>query len=136
VSVRAMHEHVLEEVYRCKKSILNWCWNPLRARFSYFSVLDKKTDDNYIELKEDINLVKVKLSGLSDRVDTVETNLVKRIDAVDSRLDKVEISLTKRIDAVDEKLTKRIDAVHTELIAHRESVELHKVPRKRVLKQV
>jgi peptidoglycan hydrolase CwlO-like protein len=72
-----------------------------------FSVLDKKTDDNHDELKEEISLVNVKISAL-----------------------------TKRIDAVDENLTKRIDAVHSELVAHRKSVELHKAPGRRVLKQL
>lgn len=83
-----------------------------------FSVLDKKIDDVRDELKHDNGILNVKISALSDRIDTVEANL------------------TKRLDAVEDKLTKRIDAVHTELIAHRENVELHKVPRRRVLKQV
>jgi CII-binding regulator of phage lambda lysogenization HflD len=116
-----------------------------------FSVLDKKIDDVRDELKHDNGILNVKITAVSDRLDRVEANLTNRIDAVDDkltkridavedklnkRIDAVEDKLTKRIDAVDEKLTKRIDAVHTELIAHRENVELHKVPRRRVLKQV
>ncbi len=34
-----------------------------------FSVLDKKIDDKHDELKEEIGLMNVKLSGLRDRVD-------------------------------------------------------------------
>lgn len=90
-----------------------------------FSVLDKKIDDVRHELKDDGSLLNIKISALSGR-----------IDAVDTRLGKVETNLTKRIDAVEDKLTKRIDAVHSELVAHRGSVELHKLPRRRVLKQV
>jgi len=105
-----------------------------------FSVLDKKIDDVRDELKHDNGILNVKITAVSDRLDSVEANLTNRIDAVDDkltkRIDAVEDKLTKRIDAVDEKLTKRIDAVHSELIAHRENVELHKVPRRRVLKQV
>lgn len=112
-----------------------------------FSVLDKKIDDVRDELKHDNGILDVKISALSGRIDAVDTrlgeveaNLTKRIDAVDEkltkRIDAVEDELTKRIDAVDEKLTKRIDAVHSELVAHREHVELHKAPRRRVLKQV
>lgn len=116
-----------------------------------FSVLDKKIDDVRDELKHDNGILNVKITAVSDRLDRVEANLTNRIDAVDDkltkridavedkltkRIDAVDEKLTKRIDAVDEKLTKRIDAVHTELIAHRENVELHKVPRRRVLKQV
>ncbi|NJD37126.1 MAG: hypothetical protein FIA89_02210 [Geobacter sp.] len=94
-----------------------------------FSVLDKKIDDVRDELKHDNGILNVKITAVSDRLDRFEANLTNRIDAVDDKL-------TKRIDAVEDKLTKRIDAVHTELIAHRENVELHKVPRRRVLKQV
>ena len=90
-----------------------------------FSTLDKKIDDVRDELKDDDSLLNVKITALSDRIDAVKDDLTKRIDAVDTKLDKVETNLTKRIDAV-----------HSELVSHRESVELHKAPRRRVLKKV
>lgn len=99
-------EVVLESIESKLQQVLECC-----------SALNKKIDDVRDELKHDNGILNVKISAVSDRLDRVEANL------------------TKRIDAVDEKLTKRIDAVHTELIAHRENVELHKVPRRRVLKQ-
>jgi FtsZ-binding cell division protein ZapB len=71
-----------------------------------FSVLDKKIDDVRDELKHDNGILNVKISAISGRIDTFEANL-----------------------------TKRIDAVHSELVAQRESVELHKAPRRRFLKQ-
>ncbi len=123
-----------------------------------FSTLDKKIDDVRDELKEDVSLLDVKITALSDRIDAVKDDLSKKIDAVDEKLtkkiDAVDEKLTKQIDAVDKKLTKqigavdtrlgkvennltgRIDALHSELVAHRESVVLHKAPRRRVLKQV
>ena len=83
-----------------------------------FSALNKKIDDVRDELKHDNGILNVKISALSDRLDRFEANL------------------TNRIDAVDDKLTKRIDAVHIDLITQRASFELHKAPRRRVLKQV
>lgn len=121
-------EVVLESIESKFQLILECC-----------STLDKKIDDVRDELKNDDGILNVKITAVSDRLDRVET----KVDAVDARLDKVEANLTKRIDAVDTRLdkveanlTERIDAVHSELVAHRGSVELHKAPRRRVLKQV
>ena len=78
-----------------------------------FSTLDKKIDDFRGELKEDISLLDHKITALSNRVSSVETNLSARIDAVETNLGA------------------RIDAVHSELIDHRNNTEMHKAPRKR-----
>ncbi len=89
------------------------------------STLDKKIDDVRDELKDDDSLLNVKITTLSGRIGAVDEKLTKKIDAVDTRLGKVENNLTGRIDAL-----------HSELVAHPESVVLHKAPRRRVLKQV
>jgi hypothetical protein len=81
-----------------------------------FSTLDKKIDDFKGELKEDISLLDVKISALSNRIDAVETNLSNRLDGVDARLDGIDA---------------RLDVMNDELIAHRNNTELHKTPRKR-----
>ena len=125
-----------------------------------FSTLDKKIDDVRDELKDDVALLDVKITELSGRIDAVdtkldkvETNLTRRLDAVDTRLDGIDTRLDgidtrldgidtrldgidTRLDKVETNLTNQIDAVHSELVAHRGSVELHKLPRRRVLKQV
>lgn len=82
-----------------------------------YSVLAKEIKDTRNELKEDISLLDVKISGLSKRVDTVEANLGARIDAVEANLGA------------------RIDAVHSELIDHRNSSEMHRVPRRNGIKK-
>jgi DNA anti-recombination protein RmuC len=93
-----------------------------------YSVLAKEIKDTRNELKEDISLLDVKISGLSKRVDTVEANLGTRIDAV-------EANMGARIDAVESNLGARIDAVHSELIDHRNSSEMHRVPRRTGIKK-
>ncbi|ACD96962.1 hypothetical protein [Trichlorobacter lovleyi] len=72
-----------------------------------FSVHSKEIYELKTELKEDIALVDAKVMGLS-----------------------------KRMDAVEKHLSAEITEVRDELRAHRETVELHAVPKKRVLKKV
>lgn len=110
------------------------------------NVLAKEIKDTRIELKEDISLLDHKITALSNRVSSVETNLGSRIDAVETRIDSVEMRLSTRIDSVETRLSARIDsvesnlsdkidAVHTELIDHRNNSEMHKAPRKRVIRK-
>ncbi len=93
-----------------------------------FSTLDKKIDDFRGELKEDISLLDVKITALSKRVSSVETNL-------NARIDSVETNLNAKIDSVEANLSNRLDAVHSELIDHRNNSEMHKVPRKRQIRK-
>ena len=99
------------------------------------SVLAKEIKDTRIELKEDISLLDHKITALSNRVSSVETNLGSRIDAVETRIDSVETRLSARIDSVESNLSNKIDAVHTELIDHRNNSEMHKVPHKREIRK-
>ncbi len=115
-----------------------------------FSVHSKEIYELKTELKEDIALVDAKVMGLSKRVDQVEENLGNRIDSVEKnlnqRIDSVEKNLNQRIDSVEKNLNQKIDSVEKrlsgeivevrdELRAHRENVELHAVPKKRLLKK-
>ena len=93
-----------------------------------FSVLNKKNEDEGTKRKEENELLNVKITALSNRVSSVETNL-------NSKIDSVETNLNSRIDSVETNLAARIDAVHSELIDHRNSSEMHKVPRKRVIRK-
>jgi hypothetical protein len=116
-----------------------------------FSVHSKEIYELKTELKEDISLVDAKVMGLSKRVDRVEENLGNRIDLVEKnlnqRIDLVEKNLNQKIDSVEENLNQKIDSVEKrlsseisevrdDLRAHRESVELHAVPKRRALKKV
>lgn len=75
-----------------------------------FSVLNKKIEDERGERKEDYALLDVKISALSTR-----------FDGVDARLDGIDV---------------RLNGMTSELTAHRNSTELHKVPRKREVRKV
>ncbi len=81
-----------------------------------FSVLNKKIEDERADRKEDSALLNVKISALS-----------KRFDGVDSHLDGIDA----RLDGIDA----RLDDMTSELTAHRNSTELHKVPRKREVRK-
>jgi len=83
-----------------------------------FSVLDTKIDRVEERLTEKIEIVDAKVMGLSRRVDSVEKNL------------------NEKIDSVEKNLSAEIIEVRDELRAHRENVELHAAPKKRVLKKV
>jgi len=72
-----------------------------------FSLHSKEIADLRIELKEDIALVDAKVMGLA-----------------------------KRVDSVEKRLSAEITEVRDDLRAHRENVELHAAPKKRVLKKV
>ncbi|MGE0919022.1 hypothetical protein [Trichlorobacter lovleyi] len=83
-----------------------------------FSVLDTRIDRFEERLTEKIELVDAKVMGLSKRVASVEK------------------SLNEKIDTVEQNLSAEIVEVRDELRAHRENVELHAAPKKRVLKKV
>jgi DNA anti-recombination protein RmuC len=127
-----------------------------------FTIHSKEIADLKTELKEDIALVDAKVMGLSKRVDSVEKNLNDKIDSVEKNLndkiDSVEKSLNDKIDSVEKNLNTKINSVEKnlntkinsvekrlsseitevrdDLRAHRESVELHAVPKRRALKKV
>jgi DNA anti-recombination protein RmuC len=105
-----------------------------------FSIHSKEIYELKTELKEDISLVDAKVMGLSKRVDRVEENLGNRIDLVEKnlnqRIDSVEKNLNNKIDSVEKRLSSEISEVRDDLRAHRESVELHAVPKRRTLKKV
>ena len=79
------------------------------------------------ERKAENKLLDEKISALSNRIGSVETNLNAKIDSVETGL---EARLGARIDSVEANLGARIDAVHSELIDHRNSSEMHRAPRK------
>jgi len=94
-----------------------------------FTIHSKEIADLKTELKEDIALVDAKVMGLSKRVDSVEKNLNDKIDSV-------EKNLNTKINSVEKRLSSEITEVRDDLRAHRESVELHAVPKRRALKKV
>ena len=95
-----------------------------------FSVLNKKIEDERAERKEDNVLLNEKISALSKRFDGVDS----RLDGIDARLDGIDA----RLDGIDARLDgidARLDDMTSELTAHRNSTELHKVPRKREVRK-
>ena len=91
------------------------------------------------ERKAENKLLDKKISALSNRIGSVETNLNAKIDSVEvglearlgARIDSVEINLSNRLDGIDG----RLDDIHSELIDHRNNSEMHKAPRKREIRK-
>jgi len=71
-------------------------------------------------------------SVLDTRIDRFEERLTEKIEIVDAKL----MGLSRRVDSVVKNLSAEIVEVRDELRAHRENVELHAIPKKRVLKKV
>jgi hypothetical protein len=103
------------------------------------------------ERKAENKLLDEKISALSNRIGSVETNLNAKIDSVETnlnlridsveanlgaRIDSVEANLGARIDSVEANLGARIDAVHSDLIDHRNNSEMHRAPRRSSIKKV
>ena len=101
-----------------------------------FTVHSNEISELKVELKEDIALVDAKIMGLAKRVDHLDLKIDKVEDNLNKRIDKVEDNLNKRIDKVENRLSGEIADIHQELIAHRDNVELHRTPKKRILKKV
>jgi FtsZ-binding cell division protein ZapB len=105
-----------------------------------FSLHSKEIEDLRTELKEDSALVDAKVMGLAERVSSVEPNLNQKIDTVEvnlnQKIDTVEVNLNQKIDTVEKRLSAEITEVRDDLRAHRENVELHEAPKKRILKKV
>lgn len=78
-------------------------------------------------------------STLDAKIDQVEERLTDKIELVDAKV----MGLAKRVDAVEKRLSGEIAEVRGEIAevrgdlrAHRENVEQHAAPKKRVLKKV
>lgn len=76
------------------------------------------------------------------KIDRFEERLTEKIEVVDAkvmglakRLDHVEVTLSERIDQVEDRLSREIAEVGTDLADHRTSTEMHRVPKKRILKK-
>jgi hypothetical protein len=91
------------------------------------------------ERKAENKFLDEKISALSNRIGSVETNLNAKIDSVETnlnaRIDSVEANLGARIDSVEANLGARIDAMHSELIDHRNNSEMHRAPRRSSIKK-
>jgi hypothetical protein len=98
------------------------------------------------ERKAENKLLDEKISALSNRIGSVETNLNAKIDSVEAglearlgaKIDSVETNLSNRMDGIDGRLDGidgRLDDIHSELIDHRNSSEMHKAPRKREIRK-
>ena len=93
-----------------------------------FSGLNDKIELEGTKREKENNLTNEKITALSNRIGSVETNLIAKIDSV-------EANLNSRIDSVEANLGARIDAVHSELIDHRNNSEMHRAPRRSSIKK-
>ena len=124
------------------------------SKFSFmmeaFGSLNDKIDLEGNKREKENNLLNEKISALSNRIGSVETNLNAKIDSVEANLnaridsveanlnakiDSVEANLNAKIDSVEANLGVRIDAVHSELIDHRNNSEMHRAPRRSGIKK-
>lgn len=104
-----------------------------------FSGLNDKIELEGNKRENENNLLNEKITALSNRIGSVETNLNAKIDSVEANLnakiDSVEANLNAKIDSVEANLSARIDAVHSELIDHRNNSEMHRAPRRSSIKK-
>ncbi len=78
-----------------------------------------------------LDLVVEGFQMLSEKIDRTGEQIDSTVGRLDSRLDRLEV----KIDRVEININARIDEFQTEMVAHRANTELHRVPRKQMLKK-
>ncbi len=106
-----------------KKEHLEVLLEDIRDKFDLVleahEILHKAIKDTRLELREEINVVNVRIDALNQKIDTVDKKLTEQIEDVEKRL-------TEKIDNVRSELSEKIDNVAVDLAAHRADTETHR----------